>query len=221
MGGTVCGVAVDAPQTFHGIRCAQQTGHKHAVAAGPARGERVDEIASDAFQKARRFRHEIRHRVFQRVDFVPPAAFYPHHGTPGVVGLRNTCDRGDADTLRHRIVVFVGVIEHFSERPDVVDMYSADTSGDRLCSGCGHACFLHCGCYVFGRYRIERISFLSSAAREECGGGKKSESCDYAIIGESGFHRYKITKKSAKMSRFRGNILSVPGLQSGRSRTRT
>ncbi len=27
MGGTVCGVAVDAPQTFHGIRCAQQTGN--------------------------------------------------------------------------------------------------------------------------------------------------------------------------------------------------
>ena len=75
MGGTVCGVAADAPQTFHGIRVRSRLKHKHAVAAGPARGERVDEIASDAFQKARRFRHEIRHRVFQRVDFVPPAAF--------------------------------------------------------------------------------------------------------------------------------------------------
>ena len=96
-------------------------------------------------------------------------------------------------TLRHRIVVFVGVIEHFSERPDVVDMYSADTSGDRLCSGCGHACFLHCGCYVRPLQNRKDLRF-SSAAREECGGGKKSESRDYAIIGESGFHRYKITK---------------------------
>ncbi len=209
----VNGVSVYTPQPFYGMRRAEQTCDENAVRVGTTACERVDETGSYVVQASLGFRNQKRERVSERVYGIELIACHHYNRSGGEVGIAEGPDRTYPELFGRGILIFVGIVEHFSEPARKIDMDSvvvADAGLDDMVlnrlfpPGFGNPVFrIRRGCDLLKSGGIGKITLATAACyqhKSHCRCQQRHK--QYAVVPSTLYfsvsfgHECKINKNS-------------------------